>query len=139
MAGGATAALEAQWQRQRIAGLFRILNSESEREAQLRSTAAALKSTSTAALTARLRLMRGVAVLAFVGGVGLTLWSNHQRTDRLGAELYMSHLFPPALRVARPVPADRFVEGLAALQPVLDAKAKEAPLSDGGTGGSDEE
>jgi hypothetical protein len=93
----------------------------------------------TAVEPARLRLMRSVAVLAFIGGVGLTLWSNHQRTDRLGAELYMSHLFPPALRVARPVPADRFVEGLAALQPVLDTKAKEAPLADGGTGGSDEE
>jgi len=101
--------------------------------------AAALYFHLTAVEPGRLRLMRGVAVMAFIGGVGLTLWSNHQRSNRLGAELYMSHLFPPALRVAKPVPADRFVEGLAALQPVLDAKAKEAPQSDGGSGGSDEE
>lgn len=87
---------------------------------------------------ARPKLMRSVAVLAFIGGVGLTLWSNVQRTDRLGAELYMSHLFPPALRVARPVPSDRFIQGLAELQPVLDKKAKEAPLG-GGSGGSDDD
>jgi hypothetical protein len=87
----------------------------------------------------RLKLMRGVAVLAFIGGVGLTLWSNQQRSDRLGAELYMGHLFPPALRVAKAVPVDRFVGGMTSLQPVLDGKAKEAPLADGGTGGSDEE
>ena len=40
---------------------------------------------------------RGAAGASSVG-VGLTLWFNLQRSDRLGAELYMSHLFPPALR-----------------------------------------
>lgn len=87
---------------------------------------------------ARPRLMRGVALAALAGGIGLTLWSNHQRSDRLGSDLYLSNLYPPALRVARPVPADRFVDGLAALQPVLDRKAKEAPTGDGG-GSIDEE
>ena len=87
---------------------------------------------------ARPRLMRGVAIAALAGGIGLTLWSNQQRSDRLGSDLYLSNLYPPALRLARPVPADRFVDGLAALQPVLDKKAKEAPSGDGG-GNIDEE
>ena len=88
---------------------------------------------------ARPALMRSVAVAAFVVGIGLTLWANHQRSDRFGADLYLSSLFPPALRVAKPVPADRFVHDMAALQPVLDKKAKEAPSGEGGIGASDEE
>jgi hypothetical protein len=81
---------------------------------------------------ARPRLLRSVAVTAFVVGVALSLWFNFQRSDRLGAELYMSHLFPPALRLARPVASDRFVDGLATLQAVLDKRAKEPPRGDGG-------
>jgi len=87
---------------------------------------------------ARPRLLRGVALVAFGVGVGLSLWFNHQRSDRLGAELYMSHLFPPALRLARPVAADTFVDGLAPLQAVLDKRAKEPPRGDDGDD-SDEE
>lgn len=86
---------------------------------------------------ARPRLMRGVAVVAWASTVAVSLWSNHQRGGRLGAELYMSHLFPPALRLAAPVPVDRFVDGLAPLQAVLDRKAKEAPHEDGGNGDMD--
>jgi hypothetical protein len=80
---------------------------------------------------ARPRLMRSVAVTAFVAGVGLSLWFNYQRSDRFGAELYMSHLFPPALRIARPVATDRFVDGLTQLKPLLDKRAKEAPRGEG--------
>jgi hypothetical protein len=80
---------------------------------------------------ARPRLLRGVALLALAVGVSLSLWFNHQRSDRLGAELYMSHLFPPALRLARPVGAEPFVDGLAALQPLLDRKAKEKTNGEG--------
>lgn len=80
---------------------------------------------------ARPRLLRGVAVVALVVGVSLSLWFNHQRSDRLGAELYMSHLFPPALRLAQPVGTEQFVDGLAALQPLLDRKAKEKTNGDG--------
>jgi hypothetical protein len=87
---------------------------------------------------ARPRLLRSVALTAFVVGVALSLWFNHQRSDRLGAELYMNHLFPPALRLAKPVATERFVEGLAPLQAVLDKRAKEPPRGDGGDG-SDEE
>ncbi len=86
----------------------------------------------------RPRLLRGVAATSFVVGVALSLWFNVQRSDRLGAELYMSHLFPPALRLAKPVASERFVDGLAPLQAVLDKRAKEPPR--GGSGdGSDEE
>ena len=81
----------------------------------------------------RPRLVRRAAVAAALVGVALTLWFNLQRTDRLGEELYMSHLFPPALRLARPVPLDGFVQGIAPLQAVLDKKAKEPPHGDTGT------
>ena len=84
------------------------------------------------------RLLRGVAVTAFAVGIALSLWFNFQRSDRLGAELYMSHLFPPALRLAKPVATERFVDGLAPLQAVLDKRAKEPPHGDGGDGDAEE-
>lgn len=89
---------------------------------------------------ARPRLLRRAAVTAAAVGIALTLWFNLQRTDRLGEELYMSHLFPPALRLARPVPVDTFIDGLAPLQQVLDKKAKEPPRGDtGATRGNEDE
>ena len=66
----------------------------------------------------------GFAVASVVMGVGLSLWSNYQGGDRLGSELYMNHLFPPALRVAKPVDTPAFLQGVAAMQATLDAKAK---------------
>ena len=90
----------------------------------------------------RQRLMRAVTVAGFVAGVALQLWFNVQRTGRPGEELYMNHLFPPALRLARPVPVERFVEGLAPMQAILDKKAKEQSGTDGdsraGNGDDDE-
>ena len=82
---------------------------------------------------ARHRVLKWVAAACAGVGVGLTLWFNVQRTDLLGDELYMSHLFPPALRLARPVASDRFVDGLAPLKAALDKKAKEPAR-----GGADE-
>jgi hypothetical protein len=79
---------------------------------------------------ARPRLLRGVALTGWLVGVAVMLWFNLQRGDRLGEELYMNHLFPPALRLAPPVSTDVFVEGLKPLQAVLDKKAKEAPSGD---------
>ena len=83
---------------------------------------------------ARRNLMRAVAATGFIVGVALSLWFNVQRTGRLGEELYMSHLFPPQLRVARPKSLDRFVDELAPMQATLDKKAKEQK----GGGDSDE-
>ena len=91
---------------------------------------------------ARVRLMRAVALTGFVVGVALSLWFNVQRTGRPGEELYMNHLFPPQLRVARPVPVDRFVQGLAPMQAILDRKAAKEPASGDGdarAGGDDDE
>ena len=74
---------------------------------------------------ARYRLLKWVAVTCALVGVGLTLWFNLQRSDQFGDELYMSHLFPPAFRLVRPVATDTFVGNLESLQPVLEKKAKE--------------
>lgn len=93
--------------------------------------AAALYAHLLAVEPARTRLMAAIAASAFAVGVGLSLWFNYQRSDRFGAELYMSHLFPPALRIARPVETERFVDGLTRLKPVLDKRAKEPPRGEG--------
>ena len=74
---------------------------------------------------ARPRLLRWVVATGVLTGIALTLWLNVTRTDLFGDELYMSHLFPPAMRLVKPVPAERFIAGLAALKPVLDKKAGE--------------
>jgi hypothetical protein len=89
---------------------------------------------------AKHRLLRWVAVAGAVAGVCVTMWFNEQRTDQLGEELYMNHLFPPALRLARPVPAERLVDGLTSLKPALDKKAKDdAPgIVDGASRDDDE-
>jgi hypothetical protein len=78
----------------------------------------------------RERLMRAVAATGFMVAVGLSLWFDVQRTGRPGEELYMNHLFPPQLRIARPKAVDRFVDGLAPMQAILDKKAKEQSGSD---------
>ena len=89
---------------------------------------------------ARPRGVRRAAITAALVGIALTLWFNQQRTDLYGEELYMNHLYPPALRLARPLPVDAFVDGLAPLQAVLDKKAKEPPRGDAGpTRGDDDE
>lgn len=88
---------------------------------------------------AKHRLLRWVAVTGAVVGIGLTLWFNQQRSDQLGDELYMNHLFPPVLRLARPVPADRFVDGLTSLKATLDKKAKDTSGADETGGRSDDE
>jgi hypothetical protein len=87
----------------------------------------------------RQRLMRGVALTGFIVGVALTLWFNVQRTGRLGEELYMNHLFPPALRLARPTSVDHFVAGLPPMQAVLDKKAKDKSGSSADDAGSDDD
>jgi len=86
---------------------------------------------------ARHRVLKRAALVCAAVAVGLTLWFNVQRTDRYGDELYMNHLFPPALRLAKPRPVDAFVDGLAPLKSTLDRKAKEAGADDG-TRGEDE-
>ena len=79
---------------------------------------------------AKHRLLTYAAAACGVVGVALSMWFNLQRGDQLGEELYMNHLFPPALRLAKPVAPEAFVDGLAALRPLLDKKAKEPARGD---------
>lgn len=81
---------------------------------------------------ARHRMLKWAALACAFVGIGLTLWFNVQRTDRFGDELYMNHLFPPALRVARPLTTDAFIDGLAPLKAKLDRKAREPGQGDEG-------
>ncbi len=93
-----------------------------------------------AAEPARPRLLRWVVATGAVVGIGLTLWFNLQRTSSPGDELYMSHLYPPALRLARPLATERFVKELTPLHALLDRKAKEpASADDNVTKGSDDD
>ena len=78
----------------------------------------------------RHRMLKWAALGCVLSGIALTVWFNLQRTDQPGQELYMNHLFPPALRLAAPVGVDAFVDGLAALRPALDKKAKEPARGD---------
>ena len=87
---------------------------------------------------ARHRVLRWAAVTCALVGVALSLWFNVQRSDLYGDELYMNHLFPPALRLARPVASDAFVDDLASLKATLDKKAKEPARGDDGGRGEEE-
>ena len=87
---------------------------------------------------ARHRAFKWTAITCAIVGVLLSLWFNLQRTDQFGDELYMSHLFPPAMRVARPIATDAFVADLAVLKATLDKKAKEPARGDEGGRADDE-
>ncbi len=78
------------------------------------------------------RRWRVVGLSAAITGIVLSLWFNYQATDRFGNELYMSHLLPPALRLARPVSTDAFLQGLVPLQKTLDEKAAKIDADDDG-------
>jgi hypothetical protein len=81
--------------------------------------------------------LRAVAVGIFAVATALSLWFNRQNRDQLGEELYMSHLFPPALRLSRPIDTESFARDLASLQPTLDDKARKRDT--GGDEAGDEE
>ena len=84
--------------------------------------------------------MRGVAATGFVVGVALSLWFNVQRTGRPGEELYMNHLFPPQLRLARPKPVDELRRRpRAPMQAILDRKAKERERAVTATGATSDD
>jgi len=83
--------------------------------------------------------MRAIAVAMFVAGTALSLWFNRQNRDQLGDELYMNHLFPPGLRLARPLDTAQFVRDLAPLQATLEDKAKKRDSGgDDGSAGDEE-
>ncbi|WP_426109729.1 FHA domain-containing protein [Massilia sp. PWRC2] len=72
-----------------------------------------------------------VCVLLGLLGSGLTLISNEQRSGRLGDELYMSVILPPATRLARARSVGEFMGEVGAMQARLDAdRAKQAKDAD---------
>ena len=89
----------------------------------------------------RPRLLRALSAGGLLLAVGITLWAHQQGSDRYGAELYMSHLFPPALRLAGTQPVERFIDGLTPLHEQLDARAKKGARdnADGDSAGSDDD
>lgn len=78
----------------------------------------------------RVRALKWAAVTCALVGVLLTMWFNQQRNEQWGDELYMSHLYPPALRWRQPVGTDAFVNGLTSLKSTLDTKAREPGSGD---------
>lgn len=65
----------------------------------------------------------GLCALLLAGSLGM----NWYRFERLHAELYLAALFPHSLRFSPSVSVDRFLEDVAALEPVLERKASEPP------------
>jgi hypothetical protein len=76
-------------------------------------------------------------ILAMFGS-GLTLISNEQRSGRLGDELYMSVLLPPAMRVAANHNVDEFMGKVGGMKARLDAE-RVAKVKDAGTADADDE
>lgn len=83
--------------------------------------------------------LRTVAVAMFVASVALTLWFNHQNRDRYADELYLTHLFPPAFRLAQPADPEAFVQALQPLQARLDEKARQRDAGADSLDGVDED
>lgn len=79
-----------------------------------------------------------VCTLFGVLGSGLTLISNEQRSGRLGDELYMSVILPPATRVAPDHSIDDYMAAVASMQARLDAERASKDKA-GGAGGADDE
>jgi hypothetical protein len=76
------------------------------------------------------RLTFTLSASALTIAVSLTLWGNWRGAGRFGGELYMSHLLPPAMRVATPVGVDEFMPGVQALQTGLDEQAARVDADD---------
>lgn len=66
----------------------------------------------------------GMCALMLASSLGL----NWYRFERLHPELYLTYLFPPALRVSPSASVDQFLDEAKRLQPALERKAKE-PVS----------
>jgi pSer/pThr/pTyr-binding forkhead associated (FHA) protein len=70
----------------------------------------------------RTRRFASICVAVALLGSGLTLISNEQRNGRLGDELYMSVLMPPAMRVSADHSIDEFMGQVGAMKARLDVE-----------------
>jgi hypothetical protein len=86
--------------------------------------------------THRPRRTQVFAATTIAVGIVLHLWFNWQNNERLGNELYLSDLFPPVFRVAKPVDTPTFMSRVAPMKARLDDLAKKADEEedDGGSG-----
>jgi hypothetical protein len=69
-------------------------------------------------------LMATVAAL-YMGGVGLHIWFNEQRTGKLFSEMYATALPPPSWRLAGTQPASALINDAKGLKARLDEQAKD--------------
>ncbi len=75
----------------------------------------------------RLRFyLAGLAVLA----IGINMAKQYQASNYLSDELYLSKLYPPAMRMSSDTPLDVFTKDIAALQAKVDKERKEKPEKD---------
>lgn len=74
-------------------------------------------------LPVRPRVLSAVMSLLFVGALAVQVTHTYQTYNRLFAELYVSTIGPPAIRLAPTVDADRFVDEARALEAILTRHA----------------
>ncbi len=70
--------------------------------------------------------LTGLAILA----IGINMAKQYQASNYLADELYMSKLYPPALRVSSDTPLDEFSRSIEALKDKVDSERKEKPEKD---------
>lgn len=76
--------------------------------------------------THRPRRIQVFAATTVACGIALHLWFNWQNSQRLGDELYLTSLYPPALRLAKPVDTASFLQRVEPMKTRLDEMAKKA-------------
>ena len=69
-------------------------------------------------------LVAAMAAL-YLGGLGLNIWLNEQRSARVFSELYATALPPPAWRLAPAQPVSSLMQDARSLKATLDRQAKE--------------
>ncbi len=76
---------------------------------------------------ARLRAyLAGLALLA----IGINMAKEYQASNYLSDELYLSKLYPPALRLSNDVPVETFTKNIESLKARVDSERKEKPEKD---------
>lgn len=80
-------------------------------------------------------LVTGLAML----GIGLMLGTTWLQNKRLSNTLYLSHFYPPALRVAPAVPVKKFLDEAGSIRQRLDARLKDSDSDDNANDGPDED
>lgn len=76
-------------------------------------------------LPGRRRMLALGLSTAFLVGIGLSSWLQHQRSGRWFGELYSAALLPPALRLAPTSPPAALVDDARKLRPSLDEQVRE--------------